>query len=278
MNVESQIMSNACAGAGKSAVLFLTHVWSSLVAQRFFSLLRESPPEFDVRILLDTSNREARAACRQDLGELQYLQHVHEFSADELVGRLGYAFFKRDRLLPGSVHYPVIDFGLRGEYDNFWVIEYDVVAKNGWAPFFSLFSAVKADLLCAHLVRRRDSRSWVWWSKCEFPVGVWLRVFWRMGVLPKAFLPVYRISRNGLEKVHEMHTAGVKAHQEFVLPLAVWLGRLDVLDMNAVAPVYKPGALADGEAGGRLSSYRWRPVIVEEEIQDSPYILHHPAK
>lgn len=262
----------------KRVVLMLTHVWNEVAISRFNHLIATADSEFDCRILLDTSKAETRENCKSQLGEDDFRKYVFEFQAHGLAKTLGYALYNPGDIVPGSAHYPTLAYGKTNRYDEYWVVEYDVLIKMGWSKFSNLFAHSNADLLCTHLAERRHSSYWVWWDQSKFPIRYFWKMFRNKQSLRKGFFPIYRISRAGLEAVDSLHRKGMRAHQELALPTAVWLQGLSVQDMNAVAPTYSPGSLAEGEGDMPLSCFRWRPVLDASEIDATNQIIFHPSK
>jgi len=207
----------------------LTHVWNDTVVARFEHLKHTSGPEFDLRIVLDVSDPEAQTACEADLGAQDYARWVFPFTSPALEQALGYRMYTPGQIVPGSAHFPILAFGKQHVYDAYWVCEFDVLLKTGWREFAGLFESSTADLLCTHLTKRRHSTYWYWWYKCRFPLRYQPRLLWRRMDTPKAFFPIYRLSRKGLEVVDRLHRKGMRAHQEIALPTALWLEHLPIM-------------------------------------------------
>ena len=142
----------------RTAVLWLTHVWSPELEAEFESLLRL---DADVWLLLDRRTPgSATLAAR-------YERH-HLFDETQM-------FALPYRRLPGRglidhPHFPVLDFfRAHPSYDRYWAIEYDVRYTGDWSHFFASLGRYDHDLITSHIRRYQDEPRWPWWSTLEHP-------------------------------------------------------------------------------------------------------------
>ena len=263
----------------KQVILFLTHQWNPSIAARYRQLHDSVVDQFDVRILLDVAEPRVKALCLDSLGLEAYAEQVIPFSAESLPRNLGFPLFRRGRIVPGSAHFPVLAFGLLACYEYYWVVEYDVLIQGGWPNFLQIFDDSHADLVCTHLSTKKESPDWVWWKRYDVPRRHAEFVRQHEADIPKAFFPLYRISDRALKQVVSAHRAGLKAHFEVALPMALWLEGMSIQDMAEVGPLYTTGSLGGERAPQPYSTFRWRPAITTEELLGAPKsMIYHPVK
>lgn len=263
----------------KNAVLFLAHSWSPHISDRFLDMLHSVDGQYDLKILLDADQPNILIGWQASLGETLYQKHVLPFTTKSIAKSLGYRFYKRDRIVPGSAHYPVIEFGRQFTYDNYWVIEYDVVLNGSWLSFLETFDAHDDDLLCTHISTRASCPEWVWWRKVKFPRKFSSLIKRNLDQLPSAFFPLYRISKTALQLLDKAHQDGLRAHCEIAIPAVIWANDMQMRDFNEITPVYLEGALDDAAGPHTAASFRWRPVVTASEIQaNQTMTLYHPVK
>lgn len=263
----------------KQVVLFLTHQWNALVAERYRQLQTSVKDDFDVRILLDATHRHVRAQCLESLGPTAYAEQVLPFSADSIAPYLKIPMFREGRIVPGSAHFPVLAFSQFSSYEHYWVVEYDVLLQGEWLDFLRHFEACHADLICTHLSSQQKTPDWIWWHRMSIPKRYGEFVRRHNNDIPKAFFPLYRSSKKALDQVIAAHQAGLKAHCEIAIPMALWLKGMQIQDMRDVAPLYDEGSLGGPDDAPPYSTFRWRPPLSPEELSTSnKAVIYHPVK
>lgn len=263
----------------RQVLLFLTHQWNAAIEARYRHLHAATRHAYDVRILLDTTQPHVKALCHASLGQEAYAEQVFAFSTDSVAKHLRFPMFRDGRIVPGSAHYPVLAFNQITSYEHYWVIEYDVLLQGQWLDFLQKFEHCHADLLCTHLSTKGNSRQWIWWKRLEVPRKYSAYVRHHDDDLPKAFFPLYRASKKALTQIAAAHQAGLKAHCEIAMPLALWLNGMPIQDMNEIAPLYSHGSLGGSNALPPYSTFRWRPEITPDELSTAPAsVIYHPVK
>ena len=263
----------------KQVILFLTHQWNAGVADRYRQLQSSVSDLFDVRILLDATQPHVKAQCFDSLGPTAYAEQVVPFTTDSVVRYMGIPLFRRGRIVPGSAYFPVLAFSMDTSYEYYWVVEYDVLIQCGWRDFLGMFDGCSADLVCTHLSTKSQSPDWTWWKRFDVPRKYAAYVRQNEGDIPKAFFPLYRASRRALTQSIAAHRAGLKAHFELALPMALWLEGMRIQDMAEIAPLYTAGSLGGSNAVAPYSSFRWRPAITPEELSGGVQsVIYHPVK
>lgn len=263
----------------RQVLLFQTHQWNTAIEERYRHLHAATSPAYDVRILLDATQPHVKALCHASLGQEAYAEQVFAFSTESVAKHLRFPMFRHGRIVPGSAHYPVLAFNQITAYEHYWVVEYDVLLQGQWLEFLQNFERCHADLLCTHLSTKAKSPQWTWWKRLEVPKRYSAFVRQHDDDLPKAFFPLYRASKKALTQIAAAHQAGLKAHCEIAMPLALWLDGMPIQDMSEIAPLYSEGSLGGADALPPYSTFRWRPEITPDELRDSPAsVIYHPVK
>jgi hypothetical protein len=262
------------------AVLFLTHVWSRNIGERYARLRRELTGHADCLVLLQDGNLDVRSAWEEFLAALDASSDLRTYDPAKLEQRLGFAYLQPERIVPGSAHFPLLDFSLDEDYAYYWIVEYDVEYRGDWRDFFTLCHASDADLLAAHVHRHHEWPDWFWWKSLKPP-------FWRrMLGLPrqrqwcKAFFPISRFSAAAIQTIRSAHRNGWQGHYEALVPTALHCHGLAVRDFNHITASYL-GKDQDENADPDIqSTLRWRPEITPTEFtqRGTGSLLFHPVK
>jgi hypothetical protein len=253
----------------RQALLFLCHRSESGFIARFKALEKAFKPYGDTFFVYDASH-----APVPDL--LKALRHF-AFSRASL-DALSYPRL-HDELMPGHVHFPMLDFALQHPaYAHYWVIEYDVRLTAPWRLFFRLLQRSKADFIGTHLRRYAEQRAWYWWPSFSAPdqtVDV-------TGCV-RFFGPIYRISRLAVELVDARLKSGYKGHQEVVLPTLIASAGLSLQDLTRSSHFgcstrwsWYTHQRADRAGYLAKSSMRFRPPMDNAGMR--PFTLYHPVK
>lgn len=97
-------------------------------------------------------------------------------------------------------------------YDYYWFIEYDVDYRGNWGELLDIKN--ESDLICTHLIDYTENDKWVWWKYFNTPMKNIKKM--------RAFLPIYRISRNMLEEIGTAITQeDWRGHIEALIPTIV---------------------------------------------------------
>ena len=212
-----------------NALLWLTHVWTPGIEAEFEKLLRLSghgAPE--VWLLLD-----ARTIGAAELAGRYPRCHV--FQQAELLA-LPYRKMEGRRFVDHS-HFPVFDFFLsHGEYDRYWVIEYDVRYTGDWAQLLETYERFDHDLLTSHIRRYAQEPRCYWWDSLRHPA----RQIPREKLL-RSFNVVYRISRPALRFLHQAQLEGWCGFFEVLCPTLLQDSGFRLLDFGGKGEFVPPG-------------------------------------
>jgi hypothetical protein len=273
---EVMLMFISGSGSGRSVILFMTHKWSKVIQQRFFRIQDEMGADYDCFVLLQDDGAGCVDHWVDALVGFGGRSVLHVFCLDRLEAELGFKYFRENKIVPGSAHFPVLDFFASHDYRHYWLIEYDVEYRGSWGTFFASFDDVDADLLASHVQTFRQSRDWCWWDSVTAPSDD-IREN-RMAL--KAFLPIYRISSDGLMCVRDAHLGGWRGHFEALVPSVLSFSGLRVSDFNQIAFSYLPGGQDIFFDPDLQSSVRAYPGvgIYEFSKRAGGHVLFHPVK
>jgi hypothetical protein len=155
-----------------NAIVLLTHLFNDKVLQRFEHI--ECPAGYEKWILMDTTGKDSVDR-----------PYVREFRLPNLM-QAGYRPIA-PTLVPGSNHFPVVEFAATSTYRHVWCVEYDVVFLGDWREFFDAHDTA-ADFESTCVGTPLEAPDWPWWSSLQGP-----------GILAgqhllRSFNPLYRLS------------------------------------------------------------------------------------
>ncbi len=221
------------------------------------------------------------SAATSELGEVYLLFHspdgqrpatnrplnIEVFTNDILKGSLGYTPIN-GRLVPGSNHFPVLQFFLKHpEYKYYWCIEDDVVFNGHWGDFFAAVSPEKKyAFITSHLRRYSDLPNWWWWDSLK-PAGQLIE----RTELISSFNPIYRISREALAFIDQRLKQGNVGHHEVLLPTLLYKAGFSLADFSN-----KENHLTPILSLCTLRTMRWKPVFIIRGTRKNT--LYHPVK
>lgn len=155
----------------------------------------------------------------------EFLSETFFFQFEKLVD--GVPRILGNTLIPGNCHLTMLAFSRsRPGYDFYWQVEYDVVFQGSWKTLFEPWSCDTSDLLAAHLRSEREEPRWQWWKSMNTP-GRSLS-----DPMTRAFLPIYRISRKGIEALEHCVNHGWSGHFEGLIPTALRHTSLTLKDLG----------------------------------------------
>lgn len=222
-------------------------------------------------LLLDRRTPEAAAIAAR-------YPRCHLFDEDQCFA-LPYPRLARHGLI-NHPHFPLLDFYREhGDYDRYWVLEYDVRYSGEWSHFFRSVDTYEFDLMTCHVRRYAMEPRWPWWSSLEhasksIPHERYVR----------SFNVIYGMSRPALDFVHASLLDGWRGYPEVLLPTLLLEGGFRLLDMGGNGE-FTPAALrnqsytSSATSSGYLSPFRtmrFRPA--RSATGALPNKLYHPVK
>ncbi len=258
------------------AVGFLTHQFNESISHRFARLHAQLAGYADCFVRLQDDGGPVIAAWKKFLNQKGLAHALMPFVPAELPRQLGYAFYG-DREILGNTHFPMLAFARSAQsYQWFWQIESDVEYRGNWRDFLQAFEASDAPFLASHIHRFEDWPTWTWWSTLAAPGAVKLDADKRF----KAFMPVFRMSREAVAATHNAHDEGWSGHFEVSVPTALAHAGLEVGSLRNVTRCYVGGSQNPQRIIPLQSTMRWRPPITAKEFmaRDNGPLLFHPVK
>jgi hypothetical protein len=243
-------------------------VWSTELKAEFEKVLNL---DADVWLLIDrrTSGIEEITA--------QY-QRCHLFDEKQLFA-LPYPRLAGHGLI-NHPHFPLLDFfSAHGDYDRYWVIEYDVRYSGDWSDFFRSVDGYDFDLMTSHIRRYADEPRWIWWPTLEHPSKRIPRERYL-----RSFNVIYGTSQAALKFIHASMLDGWRGYPEVVLPTLLEENGFSVFDLGGDGE-FTPDALRNRSYTSRATSngymsplctMRYRPG--RSAPGELPNKLYHPVK
>jgi hypothetical protein len=254
------------------ALLWLTHVWAPELAVEFEKLCSLKGPDVPhVWLLLDS-----RTTGATSLAERYPRCHVFE---EKRLFQLPYPRLEGHGLI-NHPHFPVFDFFLsHGNYENYWVIEYDVRYTGRWETLLSSFQSYDHDLVTSHIRRYAQEPSWFWWDTLHHPTKEIVRTRY-----VRSFNVIYRISNRALEFMHQAQSDGWRGYAEVSFPTLLLDGGFRLLDFGGkgefTLPEYRNRFYTthSSRSGnlGLFGTMRYRPSRARAGMRKNK--IYHPVK
>lgn len=262
---------------GRCAVIYQAHQWSAVHALRYERLRRESGELADCFILFHApaNDPQLRSAVAEHAD-------VRFFSTEALQRELGYPLYSDKGIVPGSAHFPLLEFSRGQQYDRYWLIESDVEFSGHWGDLIRRMDAASAHLIACHVKTYAQSPRLPWWPALMAPDPVPIvtgQDDWRRF----GFLPVARFSALALRTIDQAHQQGWRGHAEVLIPSVLRLAGLEIADFNHYGALYRSSERTYSTTNERThqpGSMRWRPAISLNEFARhlAPDTLYHPIK
>jgi hypothetical protein len=243
------------------ALLYVTHFTSDALIARFNQI--DVTPDTDKILCIDESNID----CVQSL-PCAY----HTFSLAELRTK-GFHPIRPGCLVPGSNHFPIIDFASRHpEYHYVWAVEYDVHFTGSWSTLMNAVSP-DVDFVTTRLRRRSSKPRWRWWrplrglpSPCEG----------RSEELIASFNPIYRLSHQAALYLRSACLSRCRGHHEVTMPTLLHRAGYTIEELGGDGEFTPPARR--GRFYGNGGTFRWRPTITWDPASFAVDTLYHPVK
>ncbi len=245
-------------GANKQAILIVTNRMSKDVIKRYHKLRKAAAELDDVFLLYHTKD------IRMPI-EMEGIK-IETFT-DEILINLHYQPIRKT-LVPGSNHFPVLNFFINHpDYTHYWSIEDDVAFSGNWSDFFENVSPnLDYDFITSHIRRYADLPEWPWWKTLTAVEGKTNRE-----EMINSFNPIYRISNRALKYIDTCLKGGYSGHHEVLLPTLLKKAGFTIADFGTEDNHVTPRL-----SYCTLSTMRWKPVFLVPANKKNK--LYHPAK
>jgi hypothetical protein len=192
--------------------------------------------------------------------------NIDVFTNDVLTN-MGYTAIKKT-LVPGSNHFPVLNFYLKHpEYKYYWCIEDDVTFNGKWKDFFSTVSpTLTYGFISSHIRSYSDIPRWYWWDSLTTPDSSLEKK-----ELLHSFNPIYRISDIALNYLDLSLKNGCAGHHEVLMPSILRKAGFTIADFGN-----KENNITPCLSLCTLRSMRWKPVFLVPGTRKNT--LYHPVK
>jgi len=204
----------------------------------------------------------------------------HHLFSDKILTQLNYKPIFNS-LVPGSNHFPLLDFFLKNPfYDYYWYIEDDVRYNGDWTSFFNAFNFLPTpDFISCHIRTFDEEPRWRWWHTLAHPCNH-IPAFSRI----RSFNPIYRVSKESLYYIHHRLIDKWQGHHEVLIPTLLHLEGFRIMDFGGKGKFVVKGyenkfyesSVSDIYGNLNNGSMRFRPLLQETDIQECR--LYHPIK
>jgi hypothetical protein len=257
-------MNNKSSPGNKRIIIYRTHFWDDACA-REVDKLRNSLLDHDV-VVVGVTDEEVNVPS-----DVQ----AHFYTSED-VRQLDYPL---QQSLEPSHCYPMKYFRQFPDYEQYWLIEYDVRYVGDWADFIRGLDSSPADLLGTVIQTKPENPEWYHWPSLitgQENIPDSSRV--------KVFTPLMRLSKNAMSAVDMAYSAGWSGHYEALWATAVAAAGLVIEEFGgdgAYTPANRKGRYyTNARLDRHLSpgTFVFRPSMLEEDIPDWPDTLWHPIK
>ncbi|MCM1313208.1 MAG: DUF3405 domain-containing protein [Bacteroides sp.] len=252
-------------------IIFLSHIINEETIARCNKIYREMSDAYTIYWVTTETNSGA-------LSRIPTYIKVFPVSSKDIQG-MGYTPITSN--IWGSVNF-IIQFFFKNnpQYDNYWVIEYDVIFTGNWKTFLDTSDHIQADLLSSHIeFYSHSNREWEWWKwsrwneKNNYSVESYV----------KSFNPIYRMSAAALSFMDCFMREGNSGHFEALIATALYNNGYKLVDFGGYGEFVPHGfenkyyVKGSGTNNGTI---RYRPLYLQQEIKALGIAdkLFHPVK
>ena len=242
----------------RQAFLITTNVLSGSTVRHYDKLRKAAESYGDVFILFHAK----KAAIPKRHSSLPIITFTEDLLKD-----LNYTPILNS-IVPGSNHFPVMDFYLKHpDYAYYWCIENDVDFNGQWDFFFkSVLKNSISDFISSHIRRYSKSPHWHWWDtfyspKEDIPTENLFR----------SFNPIYKLSNRALKYLDTCLKNGYVGHHEVLFPTLLINSGFLVEDFSSTN-----NNVTANLNFCTLQTMRWKPIVLFMGNQRNK--LFHPIK
>jgi hypothetical protein len=244
----------------KQAFLLVTNQLTKKIVEQYYLLKSATADLGEVYILYHASN-----GTEDKLKSYSEQLNIEVFT-DDILRNIGYTPIK-NALVPGSNHFPVLQFYLdHSQYSYYWSIEDDVVFNGDWKKFFNNVSTHEFDFITSHIRRYSDVPDWSWWNSFKQP-----QEDLDKPELVNSFNPIYRISDKALSYIHNCLITGYSGHHEVLIVTLLNRSGFKIADFSDTENELTPTL-----SYCTLKTMRWVPVFLFIGFNKNK--LYHPVK
>jgi len=242
----------------KQAFLITTNVLSKPTIRQYYKLTEAAATYGDVFILYHSKGNQIPP---------KYSGLPIITFTDDLLKDLNYKPILNS-VVPGSNHFPVLDFYLKHpEYKSYWCIENDVDFNGKWNYFFdSTTKNSSSDFITSHIRRYSTTPHWHWWDTFHSAnKEIDRKNFFR------SFNPIYKLSNKALSYIDLCLKNGYSGHHEVLLATLLINSGYVVEDLSSIN-----NNVTRNLNFCTLQTMRWKPIVLFMGRQKNK--LFHPIK
>ena len=203
----------------KNCIVYLSHVINDNVINRFLKIKYDVKNNYDIYFIFDSNSKYYEETkkygndinfvyinSQTDLNKLKYKRFYNE-------NTIGIAYW--------FLQYFVTELNINN-YDNYWLIEYDVVFSGNYNNFFNdIDDNIKTDFVSQYIENYNIKQNWHWWIN-DFTL--YFSIFdYDENKLLKSFNPIFRISKRSILFLDEfLKKTNITGHYEYLLPTLLY--------------------------------------------------------
>jgi hypothetical protein len=260
--------------ARRSALVYRTHFWNDAIQIQVRKLVQAVSDHIDVWVVGYAKEGEdfsVPPSIRKIVFNESYIKALR-FPI--------YCNVRNQPIPPRNIDMTLLHFfRMHPEYEQYWMIEFDVRYSGDWKKFFSTFVGNDSDFLGTAIQRYEENPGWAHWSSvCTGQDKVASTNF------VKSFTPVIRLSNRGFEAINDAYLRGWYGHYEALWPTVI---------ANACFKIEEIGNEGSFTPAERLGKYYtttpshtelwpgtfiFRPLRPESVVKEAADMLWHPVK
>jgi hypothetical protein len=240
----------------KHVVLFLSDKSTLYIVEQYEKLVSAQNKNTDVFYLYHNKT--------ENLPENLPEKNLFVFT-DAVLHELGYIPVKNS-LLPGSSHFPLLQFFRKNpQFAYYWLIEDDVAFSGDWSVLFDAFSKNRADFISTTIRKYEEEPYWSWWWSLRSPEKLT-----RYDCV-RSFNPICRLSNAALHCLDNALQNEWAGHHEVTIPTIMQYNGMKIIDMGA-AGSFTPRTFKN--LFYTLETMWWQSIRAVERKN----CLYHPIK
>jgi len=245
-------------GSDKQAFLITTDILSNSTVRHYNKVRKAAEPYGDVFILFHFKEN----TISEKHGNLPIIAFTND-----LLRNLNYKPILNS-VVPGSNHFPILDFYLKHpEYSSYWCIENDVDFNGNWGFFFNSISKNStSDFISSHIRKYSNSPHWHWWNTFYSPQSEI-----KQENLFRSFNPIYKLSNQALNYLDSCLKSGYIGHHEVLFASLLINAGFIVEDLSSIK-----NNITTNLNFCTLQTMRWKPIVLFMGNQKNK--LFHPIK
>lgn len=261
----------------KNCILYLSHIINDDIVNHFLKLKNDVKKTYDIYFIFD-SNSNYYFETKKYADKIDFIC----INSKKQLNELGYERFDNNTTIGIAywfLQYFVIKLNHK-EYDNYWLMEYDVIFNGNYNDFFSdIDDNIHNDFVTQITESYYDSMDWYWWKDyANFNIDEKYYNY-NKNYLFHSFNPIFRLSINAIMFMDcFLKTNKVNGHYEYLLITLLFNNGFSIFSINDDKNLQFTNDKYNKKYCNQ-NTFKYRPFItINDIINNSVNFLYHPFK